>query len=68
MSSTASTKQQPVLTRLHDTLALAHAYANAIRDNAQDDRQPITADDLAGLLTHCTAILNALDEAHHLPG
>lgn len=63
MSSTASTKQQPVLARLHDTLALAHAYANAIRDNAQDDVSPIPLEVVAAFQSDCDRIINALSEA-----
>jgi hypothetical protein len=36
-----SAKQQPVINRLHDAMTQALAYAAAIRDNAQDDQQPI---------------------------
>jgi hypothetical protein len=34
-------KQTPVINRLHETMNQALAYASAIRDNAQDDGQPI---------------------------
>ena len=37
-------KQQPVINRLHDAMERALAYAAAIRDNAQDDQQPIPAE------------------------
>lgn len=63
MSSTVSTKQQPVLTRLHDTLLLAHAYACAICDNAQDDASPIPLEVVAAFQSDCDRIINALSEA-----
>lgn len=34
-------KQSPVITRLHDAMTHAMAYAAAIEDNAIDDGQPI---------------------------
>ena len=63
MSSTVSTKQRPVLTRLHDTLALAHAYACAIRDNAQDDATPLPLEMVGAFQSDCDRIINALSEA-----
>jgi hypothetical protein len=68
MSSTVSTKQQPVIIRLSDALDLALAYAAAIRDNAQDDQQPIDADLIAAVEADCNRILSALYEAHHPAG
>jgi hypothetical protein len=64
MSSTPSTvKQQPVVTRLHDALQQALAYAEAIRDNSQDDRQPISLELVAAFQRRCDLIVSALSEA-----
>lgn len=68
MSSTACTKQEPVIVRLHDALSLAKAYACAIRDNAQDDAAPIAADLIVSAQIECQSILSALHEAHALAG
>jgi hypothetical protein len=56
-------KQEPVLTLLHDALAQALAYAEAIRDNAQDDRQPISLELLDAFRRRCDRITSALSEA-----
>jgi hypothetical protein len=66
MSSLSSIKQSPVINRLHDCMTMALAYAHAIRDNAQDDRQPIPADVVASIQDDYNKILAALNEAHHL--
>jgi hypothetical protein len=64
MSSTPSTvKQQPVVTLLHDSLMQALAYAEAIRDNAQDDRQPVSMELVAAFQRRCDRIISALSEA-----
>ncbi len=57
------TKQSPVINRLHDTLVLARAYADAIRDNAQDDDRPIPLELVASFQADCDGILCSLSEA-----
>jgi hypothetical protein len=56
-------KQSPVINRLHDTLVLARAYADAIRDNAQDDGRPIPLELVASFQADCDLIIKALSEA-----
>ncbi len=56
-------KQSPVINRLHDTLLLARAYADAIRDNAQDDDRPIPLELVASFQADCDGILCSLSEA-----
>jgi hypothetical protein len=56
-------KQSPVINRLHDTLVLARAYADAIRDNAQDDDHPIPLELVASFQADCDGIIKALSEA-----
>ncbi len=56
-------KQAPVLNRLHDAMTQALAYANAIRDNAQDDATPIPLELVASFQSDCDRIINALSEA-----
>jgi hypothetical protein len=56
-------KQSPVINRLHDTLVLARAYADAIRDNAQDDDHPIPLELVASFQADCDGILCSLSEA-----
>ena len=58
-----SAKQSPVINRLHDALLHARAYADAIRDNAQDDRQPIPQDLVTSFQADCDRIISALSEA-----
>jgi hypothetical protein len=41
----------------------ALAYANAIRDNAQDDATPIPLELVASFQSDCDRIINALSEA-----
>jgi hypothetical protein len=48
---------------LHDTLVLARAYADAIRDNAQDDDRPIPLELVASFQADCDGILCSLSEA-----
>jgi hypothetical protein len=66
MSLPNSIKQSPVIHRLRDSLAMAHAYADAIRDNAQDDGVPIPMDLIASIQDDCKKILDPLNEAHNL--
>ena len=56
-------KQSPVINRLHDCMTQALAYAHAIRDNAQDDTQPIPLELVGSFQVDCDAIINALSEA-----
>ena len=56
-------KQTPVINRLHDTMTQAQAYANAIRDNAQDDGVAIPLDLVASFQDTYDTILHALAEA-----
>ena len=58
-----SAKQGPVINRLHDALLHARAYADAIRDNAQDDRQPIPQELVTSFQADCDRIISALSEA-----
>jgi hypothetical protein len=66
MSSPDLIKQSPVINRLHDCMTMALAYAWAIRDNAQDDGQPIPAELVASFQDDYNNILAALNEAHNL--
>lgn len=56
-------KQTPVINRLHETMNQALAYAGAIRDNAQDDGQPIPLELVASFQETYQSIVNALAEA-----
>jgi hypothetical protein len=56
-------KQSPVINRLHDTMTQAAAYAAAIRDNAQDDGQPIPLELVASFQDTYDTIIHALAEA-----
>jgi F0F1-type ATP synthase membrane subunit b/b' len=46
----------------------ALAYAAAIRDNAQDDGEPIPMELVASFQDDYNNIIAALHEAHHLAG
>ena len=59
-------KQSPVINRLHDCMTQALAYAAAIRDNAQDDGQPIPMDLVISFEDDYNKIIASLHEAHHL--
>lgn len=61
-------KQSPVINRLHDCMTKALAYASAIRDNAQDDHNPIPLELIASFQDDYNKILAALNEAHYLAG
>jgi len=52
-----------VINRLHDAMEMAKAYANAIRDNAQDDQIAIPAELVASFQADYDDIINALTEA-----
>jgi hypothetical protein len=56
-------KQQPVINRLHDAIQHAHAYACAIRDNAQDDQQSIPLELIASFQVDCNKLIQILSEA-----
>lgn len=56
-------KQQPVINRLHDVMEHALAYAAAIRDNAQDDQQPIPAELVASFAADYERIVSILTDA-----
>ena len=56
-------KQTPVINRLHDTMNQALAYASAIRDNAQDDGQPIPLELVASFQETYQSVVNILSEA-----
>ena len=56
-------KQTPVINRLHETMNQALAYAGAIRDNAQDDGQPIPLELVVSFQETYQSIVNALAEA-----
>ena len=59
-------KQTPVINRLHDCMTQALSYAAAIRDNAQDDGQPIPMDLITSFQDDYNKIIASLHEAHHL--
>jgi hypothetical protein len=56
-------KQSPVINRLHDCMTQALSYAAAIRDNAQDDGQPIPLELVASFQDTYDTIIHALAEA-----
>jgi hypothetical protein len=56
-------KQRPVIDRLHDAMEHALAYAAAIRDNAQDDQQPIPAELVASFAADYEQIVSILTDA-----
>ena len=58
-----STKQQPVINRLSDTIAQAAAYAAAIEDNAIDDRMPLPVDLVDSFKADCERIITSLTRA-----
>jgi hypothetical protein len=58
-----SQKQSPVITRLHDCFEQAAAYAAAIRDNAQDDRDPIPAELVSSFAADMERIIQLLTQA-----
>lgn len=58
-----SAKQQPVINRLHDAMEHALAYAAAVRDNAQDDQQPIPAELVASFAADYERIVSILTQA-----
>lgn len=59
-------KQAPVINRLHECMMQALAYANAIRDNAQDDSVAIPEELVASFKADCDCIIDALTTAASL--
>ena len=58
-----SKKQAPVLNRLHELMIEAIAVAEAIRDNAQDDNDPIPLELIFSFNRDYDKIVSALSEA-----
>lgn len=52
-----------MITRLHDCFEQAAAYATAIRDNAQDDRDPIPAELVSSFAADMERIVQLLTQA-----
>lgn len=63
----ASIKQAPVIIKLQGLLWECIATAAALRDNAQDDHEPLDPADLLDLIDDHKQILDLLDEAFNLP-
>ena len=63
----SSLKQKPVIERLRFLMEESMAVAAAIRDNAQDDGEPIDAHDLLDLISDYQTVLELLDEAFNIP-
>jgi len=66
-STMPSAKQAPVIERLHHLMGEAAAVAAAVRDNAQDDGEPLDAAELIDLIAAYQTVLDLLDEAFNLP-
>ena len=49
-----------MVTRLHDTLEQALAYARAIADNATDDQQPIPLELVEDISSNCSDLVSIL--------
>ena len=62
-----SVKQAPVIERLHYLMQECAATAAAIRDNAQDDHEPLDPAELIDLISNYQTVLDLLDEAFNLP-
>jgi hypothetical protein len=62
-----SLKQKPVIERLHHLMRECRAVAAAIRDNAQDDHEPLDPAELIDLISNYQTVLDLLDEAFNLP-
>ena len=63
----SSLKQKPVIEKLKLLMEESMAVAAAIRDNAQDDGEPIDAQDLLDLISDYQTVLELLDEAFNIP-
>ena len=66
-SQMPSVKQAPVIERLRFLLEEAAATAAAIRDNAQDDHEPLDPESVLNLVSNYQTVLDLLDEAYNLP-
>jgi len=64
----ASDKQKPVIQQLHYLMQESIAVAAAIRDNAQDDGEPLSPTDLLELISDYQTVVDLLDEAFNIPG
>ncbi|NBQ80209.1 MAG: hypothetical protein EBS73_17130 [Betaproteobacteria bacterium] len=64
----ASDKQKPVIQQLHYLMQESIAVAAAIRDNAQDDNEPLSPTDLLELISDYQTVVDLLDEAFNIPG
>jgi len=64
MAPIACVKQKPVIALLLHHLDQSLAHANAILDNAQDDRAPVDLDLFNATLDSCNKIIAAIHEAH----
>ena len=62
-----SAKQKPVIERLHYLMRECRAVAAAVRDNAQDDHEPLDPAELIDLISNYQTVLDLLDEAFNLP-
>jgi len=62
-----SVKQKPVIERLRFLLQEAAAVSAAIRDNAQDDHEPLDPESVLDLVSNYQTVLDLLDEAFNLP-
>ncbi len=63
MMVTISERNRPVIDRLDALMAEAIAVANAIRDNAQDEQQPIPIDLVLSFSRDYDKIITALSDA-----
>ena len=63
----ASDKQKPVIQQLHYLMQESIAVAAAIRDNAQDDGEPLSSTDLLELISDYQTVVDLLDEAFNIP-
>jgi len=61
-----SVKQAPVIERLHHLMQEAAAVAAAVRDNAQDDGEPLDPAELIDLIADYQIVLDLLDEAFNV--
>jgi predicted dienelactone hydrolase len=61
-----SVKQAPVIQRLHYLMREAAAVAAAVRDNAQDDGEPLDPAELIDLIADYQIVLDLLDEAFNV--
>jgi len=61
-----SVKQAPVIERLHHLMRECRAVAAAVRDNAQDDGEPLDPAELIDLIAEYQIVLDLLDEAFNV--